>query len=53
MTTEEKLQQIIGAQVLTICALQTQVEDLQKRVAELEPPQAETAKVSQFRDKGV
>jgi hypothetical protein len=36
MTVEEKLQQLIGSQLMTICLLQTKLEEAQRRITELE-----------------
>jgi hypothetical protein len=36
MSVEEKLQNIIGAQFVRICVLETELENLQRRIVELE-----------------
>jgi hypothetical protein len=38
MTTEERLSQVIGNQAIAICSLQTQLEQAQKQIAELQKP---------------
>lgn len=51
MSVEEKLQQILGAQIITICNLQTQLDDVVKRLAAFEKPApAATPKVVELDD---